>query len=194
MPRWSPLISFLIVSCSTLRREEAPANEQEKAADSGKSACAQPPEYHGVVGYDPHFHTIVHPPHSGTFVAPAVELGDTVTAATSLGEVVWGPHRGKILAPVTGVVVHAGAAIGSFLREGDAPFVIANPARLAVRFDELPAEVSRTRGFDLTVEGLAKPIPVDELRTEGAKRLVALPPGTRVRIGGAARLTVPCPA
>jgi hypothetical protein len=175
---------FVIASCTSVRRDKsADVEATAELASEAPSACA----FKGIVIHDPHFHTIVRPPHGGTFVASLARVGDRVTARSTLGEIMWGPNRGKIITPVDGVVVHAGATIGSYLRDTDAPFVVADPRRLAVRVAGLPRNAT---SFDIAIEGLERFVGYGA--RHGAYTLIALPAGAPATVGAAASVSVEC--
>lgn len=186
------LLFFMALGCTTLRRDDGSGGDGVEAKSPGAAACAMRQQLIGVVAYDPRFHTLVHPPHRGTFVAPSVKVGDAVAARTPLAEIVWGPNREKIVAPVQGVIVHAGAAIGSYLREGDTPFVIADPLRLAVRFDDVPPTLRHASPLELSLDGASEPIVVSTGTRDGKALVVALPLGVHAKLGSTARLSLEC--
>lgn len=186
-------ISFctaLSASCKDPHRDgREPSNSVQPVAANARKCVDR--EVTGVVAYDPEFHTLVHPPHGGVYVAPKAGIGDTVAPRAPLAEIVSGPNRWKITAPVGGVVVHAGAASGSFLRETDAPFVIADPERLVVRVDDAPPGFGDAPALTVKIDGIDEPF-VSSGRVEGYAVIVSMPRGLMARQGAKARLSVNC--
>ncbi len=192
MSRAFALVFSIAIGCTPFRRDDGSGGDNVEAKSPAGATCATRQELSGVVIYDPHFQTLVHPPHRGTFVAPSVKVGDAVAPRAPLAEVVWGPNRGKILAPVAGVVVHAGAAIGSYVRESDAPFVIADPTRLAVRVESASGTFRNATPAELFLEGVTEPIVAPASVRDGTSLIVTLPVGFAVKVGTAARLAFEC--
>lgn len=186
------LVCAVTIGCTTLRRDDGSGGDGVEAKSPGGAACATRTELSGVVVYDPQFHTLVRPPHRGTFVAPSVKVGDAVAPRALLAEIVWGPNREKILAPVGGVVIHAGAMIGSYLRETDAPFVIADPTRLAARFDDVPPSLRHASPLEVSLDGVSEPLVAPSGTRDGKSVVVALPLGVAAKVGTAARLSLDC--
>lgn len=184
------LLAAVIVSCSTLRRDDGSGGDAVEARAPAGESCPLRRALTGSVVYDPHFETLVHAPHSGVLTSVVAKPDDRVDARAVLAEVIHSGKRSEVRAPVAGVVTRVAAVSGAFIREGDTPFVLADPARLAVRIDGLPMSIRRMAKLEIAVAGAA---PVVVQRMLGDTASMTLPiTDAAVSLGATAHVIVDC--